>query len=63
MAACNASGETLPAADALPAWRWANTYYGALVTRISQVMAGEITLEQARELIDRDIADQVAAAR
>lgn len=58
-----ASGETLPAADALPAWRWANTYYGALVTRISQVMAGEITLEQARELIDRDIADQVAAAR
>ncbi|EPX85480.1 carbohydrate ABC transporter substrate-binding protein, CUT1 family [Rubellimicrobium thermophilum DSM 16684] len=58
-----ASRETLPAANALPAWQWANTYYGALVTRISQVMAGELSLDQARELIDRDIADQVAAAR
>jgi alpha-1,4-digalacturonate transport system substrate-binding protein len=57
-----ASAETLPAADALPAWKWANAYYGALVTRISQVMAGEMTLEQARPLIDQDIADQVAAA-
>jgi alpha-1,4-digalacturonate transport system substrate-binding protein len=58
-----ASGETLPATDALPAWRWANSVYGALVTRISQAMAGELTLEQARALIDRDIADQVEAAR
>jgi alpha-1,4-digalacturonate transport system substrate-binding protein len=58
-----ASTETLPAANALPAWKWANAYYGALVTRISQVMAGELTLEQARPLIDQDIADQVAAAQ
>ncbi len=57
-----ASTETVPAADALPAWRWANAYYGALVTRISQVMAGEISLEDARGLMDQDIADQVAAA-
>jgi len=58
-----ASAETLPAANALPAWKWANAYYGALVTRISQVMAGELTLEEARPLIDQDIADQVAAAQ
>jgi alpha-1,4-digalacturonate transport system substrate-binding protein len=58
-----ASTETLPAADALPAWRWANAYYGALVTRISQVMAGELALEEARPLIDQDIADQVSAAQ
>lgn len=58
-----ASAETLPAADALPAWVWGNAYYGALVTRISQVMAGELTLEQARPLIDADIAEQVAAAQ
>jgi alpha-1,4-digalacturonate transport system substrate-binding protein len=58
-----ASSETLPAADALPAWKWGSAYYGALVTRISQVMAGELTLEEARPLIDQDIADQVAAAK
>lgn len=57
-----ASNETLPAADALPAWKWANAYYGALVTRVSQAMAGEITLEEARELMNRDIADVVQNA-
>jgi alpha-1,4-digalacturonate transport system substrate-binding protein len=58
-----ASTETLPAADALPSWQWANAYYGVLVTRISQVMAGELTLDEARGLMDRDLADQVAAAQ
>ncbi len=57
-----ASAETLPAANALPAWVWGNAYYGALVTRVSQVMAGEISLDEARGLIDRDIADQVKSA-
>jgi alpha-1,4-digalacturonate transport system substrate-binding protein len=57
-----ASAETLPTADALPAWVWGNAYYGALVTRVSQVMAGEISLDEARGLIDRDIADQVKSA-
>lgn len=55
-----ASSQTLPAADALPAWVWANAYYGALVTRISQVMAGEMTLDDAWPRIDQDIADKVA---
>jgi alpha-1,4-digalacturonate transport system substrate-binding protein len=58
-----ASTETVPAADALPSWEWANAYYGVLVTRISQVMAGEITLDEARGLMDQDLADQVAAAQ
>ena len=31
-----------PNAGALPAWKWGSAYYGALVTRISQVMAGEL---------------------
>lgn len=57
-----ASQETLPAADRLPAWKWANAYYGALVSRISQTMAGEITLDEARQLMDEDIADAVQNA-
>ncbi len=58
-----ASAQTLPAADALPAWKWASAYYGALVTRVSQVMAGELTLDEAWGKIDQDIADKVAQAK
>src|SRR5690606_17535927 len=57
-----ASGESSPLTDALPAWKWGNAYYGTLVTRISQVMAGEISLDEARSMMDQDIADQVGAA-
>ena len=52
-----------PAAAALPSWKWASPYYGALVNRISQVMAGELSLDEAFEKIDSDIAEQVAAAQ
>ncbi len=58
-----AAGETLPAADALPPWKWANAYFAALVTRVSQVMAGELTLDAAWPKIDQDIADKVAEAK
>ncbi|RWB15867.1 ABC transporter substrate-binding protein [Mesorhizobium sp.] len=58
-----AASETLPAADALPPWKWANAYYAALVTRVSQVMAGELTLDEAWGKIDQDIADKVAEAK
>ncbi|TPJ79123.1 ABC transporter substrate-binding protein [Mesorhizobium sp. B2-6-2] len=58
-----AASETLPAADALPPWKWANAYYAALVTRVSQVMAGELTLDEAWAKIDQDIADKVAEAK
>ena len=57
-----AAADITPAAGALPAWKWASAYYGALVNRISQVMAGELTLDEAYAKIDSDIAEQVAAA-
>jgi len=58
-----AAENILPAAAALPSWKWASAYYGALVNRISQVMAGEMTLDEALARIDQDIAEQVAAAQ
>jgi alpha-1,4-digalacturonate transport system substrate-binding protein len=58
-----ASSETLPGSDALPAWKWSSAYYGALATRLSQVMAGELTLDDAWGKIDQDIADKVAQAK
>lgn len=58
-----ASGQIHPNAAALPAWKWGVPYYGALVNRISQVMAGELKLEEAFARIDKDIADQVAQAK
>lgn len=57
-----ASTKVTPAAAALPAWKWASAYYGALVTRISQVMAGELTLDEAYAKMDEDIAKNVAEA-
>lgn len=57
-----ASGDVLPDAAALPAWPWASAYYNALVTRTSQVMAGEMTLEEAFGRMDSDIAEKVAEA-
>lgn len=58
-----AAGALHPNADALPAWKWGSAYYGALVTRLSQVMAGELALDDAWARIDADIAEQVAAAK
>lgn len=58
-----ATADIMPAAAALPAWKWATPYYGALVTRISQVMAGELKLDEAYARMDKDIADQVAQAK
>ena len=47
---------------ALPAWKWGSAYFGALVTRISQVMAGEMKLDDAYARIDEDIKAKVADA-
>lgn len=46
----------------MPGWRWSDTVYGALVTRVSQVAAGEMTLEEAFGRIDSDIAAKVKEA-
>ncbi|MFT7058319.1 MAG: alpha-1,4-digalacturonate transport system substrate-binding protein, partial [Pseudorhodobacter sp.] len=59
----SAASDILPNAAVLPAWKWGSVYYGALVTRISEVMAGEMTLDAAFARIDADIAEQVAAAQ
>ncbi len=56
-----AAGQIEPEAAKLPAWKWGNTYYGALVNRISQVMAGEMSLDEAYQRIDADIAEAVKA--
>ncbi len=57
-----ASQLVAPAAQLLPPWKWANAYYAALVTRTSQVMAGELSLDDAFTRMDQDIADQVTQA-
>ena len=57
-----ATGQVSPGAAALPAWRWGNVVYGALVTRISQVMAGEMKLDDAYARVDEDVKAQVAEA-
>ena len=57
-----ATTQVAPNAGALPAWKWGSAYYGGLVTRISQVMAGELSLDDAYARIDEDIAAQVAEA-
>jgi len=57
-----ASATTAPVALKLPGWKWAGAYYGALVTRVSQAVAGELTLEEAYDRIDQDVAEKVAEA-
>ena len=59
----SASTEVAPAAAKLPPWKWADAYYAALVTRTSQVMAGELPLDDAFDRMDQDIADQVTQAQ
>jgi alpha-1,4-digalacturonate transport system substrate-binding protein len=58
-----ATGQVLPTANALPAWKWATPIYGILVTRISQVMAGEMSIDDAYLRIDEDIKAKVAEAK
>ncbi len=57
-----ASATTAPTALKMPGWRWSDAYYGALVSRVSQVIAGELTLEEAWARIDQDVAEKVAEA-
>ena len=46
-------------AKKLPGWFWSDTYYAALVSRVSQAAAGEMPLEEAFTRIDADIAAKV----
>lgn len=58
-----ASSTTAPEALKLPGWKWSDTYYGALVSRVSQAVAGEISIEDAYKRIDADIAAKVKDAK
>lgn len=58
-----ATSTTAPLALKLPGWKWSDTYYGALVSRVSQVMAGEMSLDDAFKRIDSDIAAKVKEAK
>src|SRR5690606_8459184 len=55
----DASKATSDTALKLPAWRWADTVYAAIVTRIGQALAGELSAEDAFARIDADIAQKV----
>lgn len=54
-----ATKATAPAAQKMPGWRWADTVYGAMVTRVAQIIAGELPLDDAFARIDADIATKV----
>lgn len=54
-----ASKATSETALKLPAWRWADTVYAAIVTRIGQTLAGELPIEDAFARIDADVAQKV----
>ncbi len=54
-----ASKATSESALKLPAWRWADTVYAAIVTRIGQTLAGEMSVEDAFARIDADVAQKV----
>ncbi|WP_309083580.1 ABC transporter substrate-binding protein [Chelativorans sp.] len=56
-------GNLAPLANRLPAWQWANVSYAAIITRLGQVVAGEMSLEDAYQRIQEDIDQQVAEAK
>ena len=58
-----ATSTTSPDALKLPGWKWSDAYYSALVGRVSQAVAGELSLEDAFKRIDEDIATKVKEAK
>ena len=58
-----ATSTTAPVALKLPGWRWSDAYYSALVSRVSQAIAGELSLEDAYKRIDEDVAAKVKEAK
>jgi alpha-1,4-digalacturonate transport system substrate-binding protein len=58
-----ASTTTSPTALKMPGWKWSDAYYGALVGRVSQAVAGELSLEDAYKRIDEDVAPKVKEAK
>ena len=57
-----ATKATSESALKLPGWRWSDTVYAALVTRVGQTLAGEMKIDDAFTRIDADIAQKVKDA-
>ncbi|WP_404947103.1 ABC transporter substrate-binding protein [Rhizobium terrae] len=57
-----ASKTTAETALKLPGWRWSDTVYAAIVTRVGQTLAGELKIDDAFTRIDADIAQKVKDA-
>ena len=51
-----------PVAKRMPSYKWADAIYAATITRMGQVVAGEITLDDAYARIPDDIAQKIAEA-
>jgi alpha-1,4-digalacturonate transport system substrate-binding protein len=51
-----------PVAKRLPSYRWSDAIYAATITRMGQVVAGEITLDEAWARIPEDIEQKMAEA-
>lgn len=51
-----------PVVKRLPAYKWSDAIYAATITRMGQVVAGEITLEDAWARIPEDINQKIAEA-
>jgi alpha-1,4-digalacturonate transport system substrate-binding protein len=58
-----AGSTTSTNAQKLPGWRWSDAYYSSMVGRVSQAIAGELSLEDAYKRIDEDIAAKVKEAK
>ena len=52
-----------PVAKLMPSYQWADAIYAATITRMGQVVAGEITLDDAYARIPEDIKQKMAEAR
>ncbi|MGP1395031.1 MAG: ABC transporter substrate-binding protein [Inquilinaceae bacterium] len=56
-------GRLEPKAIAMQAYRYNSVLYGAIITRLGQVVAGELSLDDALARMEQDIADQIAEAQ
>ena len=51
-----------PVAKRMPAYQWSDAIYGVTITRMGQVVAGEISLEDAWARIPEDLKQKIAEA-
>lgn len=52
-----------PLALRMPSYKWSGVIYPAVITRLGQVVAGELTLDEAYQRITADIQQKVAEAK